>query len=399
MPTAFAAKKTVIKFSQWKGPEVGQELMMKMKKAFEAKHPDIELEIIDVPFQQFHDKAVTQFRAGNLPDVLLSQVDWIGEFADLGMIAELDQFVAKEAPDFMDQYVDAFHQKYKGHLYGLPMHSGCVCLYYNKDIFAKAGVAGPPKTWEELVEVAQKVTKLENTYAFTCTLQAEPSTNMTYDIYPLMLQAGAKIVDENNNPAFNSPEGVKAVQFYVDLVNKYKVSVPGVLSNGEKEKRGNFSAGNVAMMFEGPWGISIQSGLNPNTNYDIALMPVGATSGTIVRGSIYTITSQSKNKEAAWKFIKWATGEEGATIWCSGSGDMPANKLCAEKDFIKNNRLIQVFFQQQQLPNAKVLPYLPNQVELNRLLTIEVQNAVTGRKTVQQALDDAVEAWKKVINK
>src|SRR5688572_32722154 len=114
---------------------------------------------------------------------------------------------------------------------------------------------------------------------------------MTYDIYPLILQAGGTLIDEKSNrAAFNSPEGVAAIEWYVERVNKDKVSVPGVLSNGEKEKRANFASGNIAMMFEGPWGVAIQKQLNPNLKYDIAPLPNGKTTGTMVRGSLNTIT-------------------------------------------------------------------------------------------------------------
>ena len=87
---------------------------------------------------------------------------------------------------------------------------------------------------------------------------------MTYEIYPLLLQAGAKLIDTTTNKAvFNSPEAVAAVEWYIDRMREDKISVPGVLSNGEKEKRANFASGNIAMMFEGPWGIAIQKQLNP----------------------------------------------------------------------------------------------------------------------------------------
>jgi maltose-binding protein MalE len=122
---------------------------------------------------------------------------------------------------------------------------------------------------------------------------------MTYDIYPLILQAGGRIIDSATNKAvFNTPEGVKAVEWYVERVNKDKVVAPGILSNGEREKRANFASGNIAMMFEGPWGISIQKQLNPNLEFGIAPLPTNVTNGTMVRGAMNTIAAQSQNKEA-----------------------------------------------------------------------------------------------------
>ena len=401
-PADASAAKAEVRWSQWKTTEVGEKLMNELKAAFEKENPDITLTLVDSPFTGFHDKAVTLFQAQKLPDVLLVQVDWVAEFADLGMLEPLDPWLAKEPKEYMDNIPTTFHQKWQGKQYYLPLHSGCVALYWNTEIFKNAGIAGPPKTWEEYVTIAKKVTNLEKKiFATTATLQVEPPTNMTYDIYPLIFQAGGSLIDEKTNKAvFNSPAGVKAIQWYVDLINKDKVAVPGVLSNGEKEKRANFGAGNVAMMFEGPWGIAIQKQLNPNLKYDIAPMPKGVTTGTVVRGSLNTVTTQAQNKDAAWKFVRWMSGPVGSEMWAKGSGDFPSRNDVAEKPFYKENKLVHAFVQQMLLPNARS-PFLgmPNAVQMNKIMTTEVQNVVQGKKNAKKALDDAAVEWNKILAK
>ncbi|MCP4736025.1 MAG: extracellular solute-binding protein [Bosea sp.] len=222
---------------------------------------------------------------------------------------------------------------------------------------------------------------------------------MTYDIYPLLLQGGATLMDPATNKAvFNSPEGVAAIEWYIDRVNKDKVSVPGVLSNGEKEKRANFASGNVAMMFEGPWGVAIQKQLNPNLNYDIAPLPKGKSTGTMVRGSLNTISSQAQDKDAAWTFVKWLSGPKGIEMWAKGSGGFPARTDVSNQDWFKERKLFQAFVTQMAQPNAQS-PFLsmPNAVQMNKVMSTEIQNAVQGKKTAKQALDDAAAEWNKVL--
>jgi ABC-type glycerol-3-phosphate transport system substrate-binding protein len=151
-------------------------------------------------------------------------------------------------------------------------------------------------------------------------------------------------------------------------------------------------------MFEGPWGIPIQNNLNPNLKYEIATLPKGVTTGTVVRGSLDTVTTQAQNKEAAWKFVRWISGPVGNEMWARGSGDFPARKDVADKPYFKENKLLQPFIQQMLLPNAKS-PNLgmPNAVQLNKVLTVEIQNVVQGKKTAKQALDDAAAEWNKVL--
>jgi ABC-type glycerol-3-phosphate transport system substrate-binding protein len=394
----FAA--TEVRWSQWKTTEVGAKFMADLKAAFEKDNPDITLTLVDSPFQGFHDKAVVLYQAQKLADVLLVQVDWVAEFADLGMLEPLDAWIAKEPKEFMENIPVTFHQKWRGKQYYLPIESGAVALFYNTDLLKAAGIVSPPKTWAEYEAAAKKVTNPDKKiYATTATLQVEPPTNMTYDIYPLILQAGGTIIDEKTNKAaFNSPEGVKAIEYYVNLVNRDKVAVPGVLSNGEKEKRANFAAGNVAMMFEGPWGVAIQKQLNPNLHYGIATLPAGVTTGTMVRGSLNTVTTQAQNKEAAWRFVKWLSGPVGIEMWAKGTGGFPARRDVAEQPWFKERTLFGAFTQQMALPNAKS-PFLgmPNAVQMNKIMTTEVQNVVQGKKNAKQALDDAAAEWNKIL--
>jgi len=402
VPGVQAGQKAEVRWLQWKTTEVGEKHMNDLKAAFEKEHPDITLTLVDSPFTGFHDKAITLFQAQRLADVLMVQVDWVAEYAELGMLEALDPWIAKEPSEYMSNISAAFRQKWQGKQYYLPLHSGCVAMFYNTDIFRANGIAGPPKTWDEYVAVAKKVTNPEKKiFATTATLQIEPPTNMTYDIYPLIYQAGGDIIDEKTSRAvFNSPAGVKAIEWYVDLINKHKVVVPGVLSNGEKEKRGNFGANNIAMMFEGPWGVPIQKRLNPNLKFDTAPLPKGVTTGTVVRGSLNTVTTQAQNKEAAWKFVKWASGPVGNALWARGTGDFPARQDVMAQPFFQENKLLQAFVTQMSLPNAKS-PFLvmPNAVQMNKIMTTEVQNVVQGKKNAKQALDDAAAEWNKILAK
>jgi ABC-type glycerol-3-phosphate transport system substrate-binding protein len=400
LPISAQAQQKEVRWGQWKGTEVGEKFMGELKAAFEKDHPDIKLVPVDSPFTGFHDRAIVLHQAKKLPDVLLVQVDWVAEFADLGMIDALDDRIAKEPKEFFDNIPVTFHQKWRGKQYYLPIESGAVALFYNTDLFKAAGIAGPPKTWDEFADYARKLTNpSKRQFAVTGTLQGEPPTNMTYDIYPLLLQAGAKLIDATTNKAvFNSPEGVAAIEWYVDRMNKDKISVPGVLSNGEKEKRANFASGNVAMMFEGPWGVAIQKQLNPNLNYDIAPLPAGKTTGTMVRGSLNALTSQAADKDAAWTFIRWMSGPKGIEMWAKGTGAFPARSDVANQDWFKERKLFQAFVTQMGRDNAQS-PFLvmPNAVQMNKVMSTEIQNAVQGKKTAKQALDDAAAEWNKVL--
>jgi ABC-type glycerol-3-phosphate transport system substrate-binding protein len=87
-------------------------------------------------------------------------------------------------------------------------------------------------------------------------------------------------------------------------------------------------------------------------------------------------------------------------MWSKGTGDFPGRKDVAEKPFFKENKLAQAFVKQMQQPNAKS-PFLgmPNAVQMNKIMTTEVQNVVQGKKNAKQALDDAAAEWNKILSK
>src|SRR5438045_2556069 len=140
---------TEVRWSQWKTTEVGEKFMAEFKAAFEKDNPDITLALVDSPFSGFHDKAVVLFQAKKLPDVLLVQVDWVAEFADLGMLEPLDDWIAKQPPAFFENMPPTFHQKWRGKQYYVPIESGAVALFYNPDLLKAAGLAGPAQPQDE----------------------------------------------------------------------------------------------------------------------------------------------------------------------------------------------------------------------------------------------------------
>jgi ABC-type glycerol-3-phosphate transport system substrate-binding protein len=272
---AAQAQQKEVRWGQWKGTEVGEKFMSELKAAFEKDNPDIKLVTVDSPFTGFHDRAIVLHQAKKLPDVLLIRSTG-GGVRDLGMI---DPRLTSELPRSQRIFANipaTFHQQWRQAALSANRKRRRRAVLQYRSVQGSRPVRCA-KTWDEFAEYARKLTNPDKRqFATTATLASEPPTNMTYDIYPLILQAGGTLIDEKTNRAvFNSPAGVKAIEWYVDLVNKDKVVVPGVLSNGEKEKRANFASGNIAMMFEGPWGIAIQKQLNPNLNYDIATLPAG----------------------------------------------------------------------------------------------------------------------------
>ncbi len=387
-------ERTQIHWLQHWVSEQGPDKINEVKAAFEAKHPEIELIIDDLPFAQEHDKILSLDLAGSPPDIITASGAWVTEFADAGIISPIDEYVAQLPQEYKDALEGPMFLPWKGKLYGVPVTFGNMGLFYNKKILEAANVQ-PPTTWEEFEAAAVKVTDAsKNQYAMTGNLVADPPTVISYEIFPYILQAGGKII-HNNRAAFNSPEGVQALEFYKRLVKELKVMTPGELSAGEKEKRANFSAGNIAFMFEGPWGVAIQKKANPNLEFGVVPMPAGKTTGTIAQGSVLTLAAKGKNKDAAWKFIEFMGSAEGQLLWDKATNFFPYNKQTMQDEYFQSNEYLKVFIDQHNnAKNVEVIDnFLPDATDLRKQFTIEVQNFLTDKKTAQKALEDAAAYW------
>jgi ABC-type glycerol-3-phosphate transport system substrate-binding protein len=392
--------KTQIHWLQHWVNEQGPDKINEVKKAFEAKNPDIELIIDDLPFAQEHDKILSLDLAGNPPDIITPSGAWLTEFADAGIIEPIDKRLATLPEDQKKAIEGPMMLPYKGKTYGMPVTNGNIALFYNKKLLEDAGVK-VPTTWDEFMDASIKLTDpSKNRYALTGNLAAEPPTVISYEVMPFILQAGGKIL-ENNKAVFNSPEGVKALNFLKDLIKKNKVTTPGELSAGEKEKRANFSAGNVAFMFEGPWGVNIQKTLNPNLDFGVVPLPKGEKTGTIAQGSVLALSAKGQNKDAAWKFIEFMGSAEGQLLWDKATNFFPYNKDTMNNEFFKEDPYLKVFVDEfDTFERVEVIDhYLPNAVDLRKRFTIEIQNFITDKKTAQEALDDAAAYWNDAFEK
>jgi multiple sugar transport system substrate-binding protein len=390
--------RTTIHWLQHWTSEQGIEKIQEVEKAFEKQHPDIDLVLDEIPFPQQHDKIISLDLAGMPPDIINVSGAWVTEFAEAGIIEPINDRIKSLPQEFQDNIDGPMSIPWKGKRYGMPITNGNIALYYNKKMLEEEGIE-PPTTWDELVVASKKLTNTsKNQYALTGNIAVEPPTAISYEVLPFILQAGGEIL-EDGKAVFNSPEGVEGLEFYKSLIKEYKVTTPGEMTAGEKEKRSNFSAGNTAFMFEGPWGVGIQQKANPDLEFGVVPLPKGKTHGTIALGTQLSIAAKSKNKDAAWEFLKFLGSAEGQKVWDQATNYFPYNKETMKMDFIQNDKYLKVFADQFETSNVEVIDnYLPEADNLRKIFTNEIQAFLEDKKTAQEALDTAADAWNKSLN-
>ena len=281
------------------------ERQKQFDKLFMQRHPNIVVKAENTPFGEYLQKYLTQAAGGTLPDILYVQFAWAQQLIKDGLLLPLDDYIAKEKDFNLDDFVKPSLVSYQrdGKLYGIPYDEGPGMLYYNKDLFDKAGVAYPDDTWtlDTLKEAALKLTSGEGPNKIFGLADVPSPGNPTIApsyLYPF----GAAYLSEpkEDQCLINKPEAIQAMEWWHELREKGAVPSPADMQNVAWPA---FQFGRIARYHEGTWATPpIQQ--NAKFRWDMAKWPKGpAKHSTFSAGSCYGITRDSKHPDAAWIYL------------------------------------------------------------------------------------------------
>jgi len=365
-----------------------KELIEGWIKRFQAARPGVEVEWLDKKGPDFGPFYQTQLTAGTPPDVINTQGALGLEYAAQGALLDLTPLLAREAAiksRFDANYLGNWI--YEGHNYMLPFYITKTLLFYNKPMFAKAGLTGPPTSFDEILSHAQKMTSGEASTGFM-------TLNFDWLYWPLFAMNGVQLVTPDlKKTAFNTP---KAVEVLDKLAKATQANAINKISWTGRwvEPNGAFGAGNVGMLHahspayfffkgQGSW-------VTPET-LGVAHMPgFYATPNSHGLG----ISKGSKNPELAWDFLKFVTdnGQAGelAERRKLVTGNIAVDKASLAK-LEKEDPTVYAVLKTQLEHTDKMTGNwrFGNDSRVKEAFWPEVQSALLGRKDAKSALADA----------
>ena len=364
-----------------------KELIEGWIKRFQAAHPGVEVEWLDKKGPDFGPFYQTQLTAGTPPDVINTQGALGLEYAAQGALMDLTPLFAK-GPAVKARY-DANYLGnwiYEGHNYMVPFYITKTLLFYNKPMFTKAGLAGPPKSFDEILSQAQKMTSADSTGFMTL--------NFDWLYWPLFAENGVQLVTPDlKKTAFNTP---KAAEVLDKLAKSTQANAINKISWTGRwvEPNGAFAAGNVGMLHahspayfffkgQGSW-------VTPET-LGVAQMPgFWATPNSHGLG----ISKGSKNPELAWEFLKFVTDQGQAGELAERrklvTGNIAVDKATLAK-LEKDDPLVYSILKTQLEHTDKMTGNwrFGNDSRVKDAFWPDVQSALLGRKDAKSALADA----------
>ena len=354
-------------------PGVEGEKLPELARDFEKENPGVKVKVTPIAIDQAHDKILTSIAGGQTPDLSWVGSTWMGEFAKTGAL--------DEAPSSIDQ--SQFFQGARdavtvdGKAYGVPWHVETRLLYYRTDIAKKAGITSPPKTWDELKEMARAMqSKGGAKYGINL------STNNWQEWAPFVWQNGGEIA-EGDKYTLTSPEAVEATEFYKSFYDE-KLAPPATPQGFDIVPA--FVRGTHPMFFSGPWHMGLiddAGGKGFDKKWTIAKMPAQKTATSFVGGGELVVFKQSKNRDTAWKFAEYLTTPEVQAKFYEVAADLPSNQAAWKLPALADDPKLKLFG--EQLEDAKTAPVFPKWEEFATTLNAKLDDAFTSGESAEAA--------------
>ncbi len=339
------------------------------------------------------------------PDVFLMDVVWIAQFAASGWLEPLDDYVKKENLStgvFFNRVVN-LADRYDGRLVALPVYIDAGLLYYRKDLLERYGYLKPPQTWEELLDYSLKVQKEmrktePNFYGFIW--QGAQYEGLICNFLEFAGSEGG-IILRNDKIRLNTPENIRAVQLMYDLIHRYDVSPPNTFTEmKEEETRTFFQQGKALFCRNWPyaWALFQEEGSKVRDRVGIASLPhfSSAASVSTLGGWHIGVSKYSEVKPESFALVKFVTSfatQKRLAIelgWNPGRTDVYSDSEVLEKS-PHLAALRQVF------ENAKARPGLPYYSQISEVLQQNINAALSGTLSIQEALTKSEEEAQKVM--
>lgn len=291
--------KTKIRFASWDVAEDVDRQQAIVDKFNEA-HEDIEV-TLEAYGSDFDTKISAGMGSGDTPDVMYM---WNYPAYYEGL-EPLDEYIEGEGEGYKSNFYDTLwnYNSIDGEIYGIPVGFTTHTLFYNKDLFAEAGVAEPTNdwTWEDLQTAAKTISEKTEAKGFAFQMKPDP-----YDFEMYLWSNGTAYCDEEGNMDgyINSDESAEVFQMFQDMEKE------GYAIATEKSGTDEFRSGQAAMYVYGSWSINTLN--EDGMNYGVVNIPSFGKepSVSILSSSGVAMSKDSKNKEAAWEFIKFWTNED-----------------------------------------------------------------------------------------
>jgi multiple sugar transport system substrate-binding protein len=366
-----------------------------MTSAFQRKYPNIKVSLTFVAYEALHDKIVAAAPAGTY-DTVLMDVIWPAEFASKNIVTDItsrfpSSVRSKVFPGALQTTV------YQGKYYGVPWILDTKYFFYNKKMLRQAGLSTAPTTWDQVVTAARAI-KAKGIVKYPLIWSWSEAEALMCDYAQLLGAFGGKFLTASGKPAWNTGGGLQALEFMKRSQDE-GLTNPASTESLEEDVRRIISQGQAAMGLN--WTYMYALANDPKQSQvagqiAVAHTPSGSGGAPGVNGCMgICVASGSKNQDAAWKYVSYLTSQPVQDKYAKLS--LPIWKSSYNEQQVINALPAVVPIAKKQLNDMILRPQVKRYNSISHTLQVEIQNALLGKKTPQQALNDSVSSTASLV--
>lgn len=378
---------------QPKFTEYFEELITEFESAGDGRN----VRWVDVPWSAMESKILTAVSAKTAPDVVNLNPNFASQLASRNAWVDLNEVLTQE---MRDRYLPKIWlaNQIGDQTFGIPWYLTTRISFYNKTLLTEAGIEAPPLTYEDLVTVAKQVKVETGKYAFFMTFVPGDSN----EVLESFVQMGVTLVAEDGSAGFDSPEGRAVFQYWVDLYEQ-ELLPPEVLTQGHQHGIELYQAGETAIINTSPEFInSIQQNAPQIAEVSVPSSQItGSTGKKNVAVMNLVIPKDTDDLETALDFALFVTNTENQLAFAQAANVLPSTVEAVdqyvallEQDAGTDSLTLARQVSAKQLGDAEILiPAQENLTQLQKFIYENLQAAMLGQKSVDEAVTDAAAAW------
>jgi ABC-type glycerol-3-phosphate transport system substrate-binding protein len=364
-------------------------LLQRLMRAYTHANPRVHVNVVSIPYSQRPTKIPTALQTGSLPDLIRADYPFQWYLSRANALVPLDdKLKGWEMRDAIDP-IAWDDVTWNGQIMGIPQARFSNMPVYNVNRFAAIGLSGFPKTWDELRSACKELT---GNGRYACAF--EFAEDISWDLIPLIKQAGGEAFDKDGNPTMDSDQGVAALEFLLELTQYMPRGVANFTYDDVDAALKNQS---IAWYGAGSWVLSDYATAKVPFKIALGTWPAGPGGpGSLTNHTFYLVTRASKHADDAVALAKFLTNRRNALMWAKALQEEPVDRYTRENAFFQKP----VFSAYADTGRISTLyPKTPVWLSIDDAFTKYVQKAVLRQLPAREAMKQLAAACESIIKK